>query len=305
MAAMRIENRPGWEGLPVASSWEPFVPELCYSVRLKERLGIPRDFATPHFDQALRRLLRERLFQVSYLVVPAQRVAELEQNVPPDLLWGPWQVAPAGHLFASELCWPLLRPGRNQPERIRKVKSSGLWFDSYCCHAFFALERDEYGRVIRLRVGGANSAECVATWLAVSDWIRARLRELQPGFRVPRRVSLPGTLPPRKRPKSPAFLRNERVRAALRAALEVEAKMAEFQLHGRGHEPRVSLDRRMARVARGLQLPVVTFVALRSDEYPRRVFERAGRALAAEHGREIISIQGSRVTLADHEGATR
>jgi len=297
--ALRIENRPGWEGLPVPPSWEPFSPSMTWSQGLKNGHCIWPGFAAATLDEALHHLVNERTMHLSYSVGPARHVAQIEGSVPAELIGGPWQVAPASHLFAYELRWPLLRPGRNLPQRIGRAEDSLLWCDVYCCHSYFVLERDWYGGAIRLGVGGANSYECIAAWLAIGDWIRERLRGLKPGFRVPRKVSLPISRPLRKRAATPEFLSNEVIRAAVRDAHQVEMQAGKYLLRGRGHEPRVCLDRRLAQVLRGQNLPSIGFSGLRADEYPRRIFERAARALADEHGRDILVVVGNQVRLAE------
>lgn len=72
----------------------------------------------------------------------------------------------------------------------------------------------------------------------------------------------------------------ELVRTWLQIAAIEEARIAPFNLSGRGHEPRVTLDRRLAAVLRETDLPFVCISGYGANYYyPRRVFERAQRQL--------------------------
>jgi hypothetical protein len=66
-------------------------------------------------------------------------------------------------------------------------------------------------------------------------------------------------------------------RAAIRELVLIaaarERQVAEFNLFGRGHEPRVTLDRQLAAILRGLDLPRMP-ISL-NTYYPARVFTRA------------------------------
>lgn len=69
---------------------------------------------------------------------------------------------------------------------------------------------------------------------------------------------------------------NAAIREFVLVAVAHEREAGDFRLHGRGHEPRVTLDRSMARILRGLDIPRVTISGFgANNHYPRRVFERA------------------------------
>ena len=72
-------------------------------------------------------------------------------------------------------------------------------------------------------------------------------------------------------------------------AAKVEAEKAAFELGGRGHEPRVSLNVRLAAIVRGVDLPVLYIAGFGANNfYPLRVFKRAAARLKREFGRPII-----------------
>lgn len=69
---------------------------------------------------------------------------------------------------------------------------------------------------------------------------------------------------------------NDEIRRALLEAARAETARAPFALYGRGHEARVTLDRRLAAVIRSLNLLHVVISGYGANKhYPLRVFERA------------------------------
>lgn len=84
---------------------------------------------------------------------------------------------------------------------------------------------------------------------------------------------------------------NAEVRRALLEAARAEAARAPFALSGRGHEPRVTLDRRMAAVVRGLDLPHVVISGHGANKhYPLSVFERAAAHIMKQVGWPAIAV---------------
>lgn len=69
---------------------------------------------------------------------------------------------------------------------------------------------------------------------------------------------------------------NDLIRELVLVAVAKEEKVGDFQLSGRGHEPRVTLNRSLAGILRGLDIPRVTISGYGANNYyPRRVFGRA------------------------------
>lgn len=100
----------------------------------------------------------------------------------------------------------------------------------------------------------------------------------------------------RKRATNPLF---EMIRATLTEAAAHEEGKAPFRLGGRGHEPRVSLDRRLARVIRGIGLPCFRLSGYGpSLYYPSRVFDRAAASLKATAGQEVLRRNGLKYHIA-------
>lgn len=100
----------------------------------------------------------------------------------------------------------------------------------------------------------------------------------------------------RKRATDPLF---EMIRAALTEAAAREERRAAFRLSGRGHEPRVSLDRQLARVIRGIGLPCCRISGYGpSLYYPSRVFDRAAESLKAAAGQEVLRRNGLKYHIA-------
>jgi hypothetical protein len=99
-----------------------------------------------------------------------------------------------------------------------------------------------------------------------------------------------------------ALIRDEITKAA-----ELEANNEPFNLFGRGHEPRVSLNRTMALVLRGCSIPRVTISGFGANNfYPKRIFVTAGAALSERLGRSPFEIYGEReVYLVDLEKLLR
>ena len=160
----RLLDVEGWRGFPVPHLWEPFHPDL--SVRLDLSRGACvncqffEEYGTDSLDEALGKLAQMIMVRMMYSALPADRIADVESTVDPELLGGPWQLAPARHLFANELCWSLGRRGRAAPHRIERADRSTLWRGTHACHAFFMIERDWYAGPFRLIGGGASSVDC-------------------------------------------------------------------------------------------------------------------------------------------------
>jgi hypothetical protein len=69
---------------------------------------------------------------------------------------------------------------------------------------------------------------------------------------------------------------NAVIRELVLVAVARERQVSEFNLFGRGHEPRVKLDVQLAAVLRGFDLPRVTISGFGANNYyPARVFKRA------------------------------
>ena len=69
---------------------------------------------------------------------------------------------------------------------------------------------------------------------------------------------------------------SEQIRGALQRAESIERKLAMFHLSGRGHEPRVVLDRQLAAVVRYITLERIELSGFGPKfRYPQRVFARA------------------------------
>ena len=69
---------------------------------------------------------------------------------------------------------------------------------------------------------------------------------------------------------------NAEIRKSVLQAAEEERKVSAFNLSGRGHEDRVSLDASLAAVLRGMDLPKVVISGYGANNYyPLRVFQRA------------------------------
>lgn len=78
---------------------------------------------------------------------------------------------------------------------------------------------------------------------------------------------------------------NDAIRAAVLRASSLEAKREPFRLFGRGHEPRVTLDRRLAAALRGVAIPCVSISGYGANYfYPQRVFRTAVRLLKKSLG---------------------
>jgi len=72
----------------------------------------------------------------------------------------------------------------------------------------------------------------------------------------------------------------ELIRTQVLVAVTEESRIASFNLSGRGHEPRVTLNRRLAGVLRGQNIPSVHISGFGANShYPLRVFLRAERRI--------------------------
>jgi hypothetical protein len=88
----------------------------------------------------------------------------------------------------------------------------------------------------------------------------------------------------------------EEVRRALAKATEIEAARAKFELSGRGHEARVTLDRKLASILRNNNLPSVYISGYGANHhYPSRIFERASKSLKKKWGQSPIVCRDSYV----------
>ena len=72
----------------------------------------------------------------------------------------------------------------------------------------------------------------------------------------------------------------ELVRTQVQIAVVEESRIASFNISGRGHEPRVTLNRRLAGVLRGQNIPSVYISGFGANShYPLRVFQRAEKSI--------------------------
>lgn len=75
------------------------------------------------------------------------------------------------------------------------------------------------------------------------------------------------------------------IRDEIEKACGLERRKRGFNLSGRGHEPRITLNRRMAAILRSCDIPRVTISGYgANNHYPARVFERAMEALTTRLG---------------------
>jgi len=78
---------------------------------------------------------------------------------------------------------------------------------------------------------------------------------------------------------------NALIREELLNAARLQQQQRSFTLLGRGHENRVTLDRRMAAVLRGCPVPRVTIAGYGANHYyPASVFSQAAMVLRARLG---------------------
>ena len=86
---------------------------------------------------------------------------------------------------------------------------------------------------------------------------------------------------------------NEAIRYEVAAAARIEALLP-FNLSGRGHESRVTLDRSLAAILRTVALPKVYISGYGANSYyPKRVFKRAARELKRKLGSSPIAFDNS------------
>ena len=82
----------------------------------------------------------------------------------------------------------------------------------------------------------------------------------------------------------------ELIRTELLISAIQERRVASFNLYGRGHEARVTVNVRLAGVLRGTKLPSVYLPGYGpKTHYPLRVFKRADKALARALGKSPFS----------------
>jgi hypothetical protein len=80
-------------------------------------------------------------------------------------------------------------------------------------------------------------------------------------------------------------LENDAIRIAVADAARDEARRQPFNLSGRSHERRVTLDRRLATILRGQDIPRVFISGYGANyHYPHRVFESAAQLLKERLG---------------------
>ena len=73
---------------------------------------------------------------------------------------------------------------------------------------------------------------------------------------------------------------NDAIRDELVRAVQSQRKKRSFNLFGRGHEARVTLDRRLAAVLRTCDIPRITISGFGANHhYPARVFAQAKQSL--------------------------
>ena len=79
---------------------------------------------------------------------------------------------------------------------------------------------------------------------------------------------------------------NNQIRLAVESANLKEAAIRPFSLYGRGHEPRVSLDRSLAAILKGTGIFRIYISSHHRPSllYPARVFVRAAKALRRKLG---------------------
>ena len=86
---------------------------------------------------------------------------------------------------------------------------------------------------------------------------------------------------------------NFAIRLAVAEAVKQEAKKKPFNLFGRGHEPRVTLDRRLATILRGQDIPRIHISGYGANYYyPRRVLETASELVEVRLGVSLIAFVG-------------
>ena len=84
----------------------------------------------------------------------------------------------------------------------------------------------------------------------------------------------------KKRVSMKARLENAAIRKAVLKAAAQERRKAAFNLFGRGYEPRITLDRSVAAILRGLDVPRIFISGYGANYfYPRRVFVTATKIL--------------------------
>ncbi len=99
-------------------------------------------------------------------------------------------------------------------------------------------------------------------------------------------------MPKSKAPRpQPSRKINQAIREALLEAANVEQAKSLFVLNGRGHEPRLTVDRRLAGVLRNVSIPHTWIAGYGANtHYPTRVFELAVQILRKRLGYSPIAI---------------
>jgi hypothetical protein len=89
-------------------------------------------------------------------------------------------------------------------------------------------------------------------------------------------------------------LENDAIRKAMSDAANRERRVRPFNLSGRGHEPRVTLDVRLAAILRGLDIPHVRISGYGPKKfYPVRVLKSAATYLKRRFGWPPVVVSGS------------
>lgn len=85
---------------------------------------------------------------------------------------------------------------------------------------------------------------------------------------------------------------NALIRQAVLAAAQQEGAKRAFNLSGRGHEPRLTLDRSLAQVLSGLEIPSVYISGYgANNHYPQRVLISAAKLLKRRLGWSPIRLR--------------
>ncbi len=284
---IQAQEYVSWLGFPEVPSWAPFSPVLEVSpqpgIHMWARQQAVQSFQTGSLAQAVAFLATESIPLV-YRALP-QLPASPEGGV---------------LVVTHELDWPILRPSNCRPKKIREHSGSTLWCKRRERFGYFTLKAAAPGQPMHLAVGGVSAEDCIRSWLTVSAWIRTLLRIQFPARRVPKEVVVPDGVLRMPGQTSRDRRRNKRIREVLLQAAEFEGKKAAFELSGRGHEPRVSLDVRLAAIVRGVELPSVYISGFGANNfYPLRVFKRAAAKLKREFGRPILVCNGYCAWVAD------
>ena len=267
------EDLVSWHAFPEVPQWRSFVPQLVFRLAW-ERPSMSSDdvirvFETDSLVEALGILDEPIGCRVHYLAVPRD--------------------AQRGRRVAYELSIGISDPYKAKPRRLRDPSDSVLWCQAHQGHAYFALIKRAPRGEIELVVGGDTPEDCHEIWATVCAWIRTLYRIRFPRTQSLKHMDYPLKTRAEMRRSKQAF--NRRICEILESAEKAERKLRPFQITGRGHEPRISLDRELATALRGANLHRYTTSGYGSKSYyPLRVFERAAQVLHAEFGRPVVDV---------------